>query len=99
MTRRKTPTYYGEADSWLTQTVSGHEADSRLRFTDDRRVEFDDLISQEVFSIAHIDQEIGHTIFNARFVEEIRHIGTPQAKLKSRFIVHAYKDMAQGILT
>lgn len=51
------------------------------------------------FPIANKDEAEGHTVFKARFVDEIRHVGTPQAKFKSQFIVHAFQDDAQGLLT
>lgn len=52
-----------------------------------------------MFYLAQVDEAIGHKIFNARFVDEVRHVGTLKAKLKSRLIVQAYKDRDQGLLT
>lgn len=31
------------------------------------------------YSIAHVDEEKGHKVFRARFVDEISHVGNPQA--------------------
>lgn len=95
----RTPSSTTQADAWLTKTVSPEEANSSPSFAATRRAEFNGLIEQGVFSIAHEEEAIGHTIFKARFLDEIRHVGTPQAKFKSRFIVQAYNDNAQGLLT
>lgn len=35
----------------------------------------------------------------ARFVDEIRNLGTSEVKYKIRFIAQAYRDKAQGLLT
>lgn len=37
--------------------------------------------------------------FNARFFDEIRHVGTPQARCKIRLIAQAYKYNTHGLLT
>lgn len=94
-----TSTYYGEADAWLTETIDEKAANSITRFDAARSAEFDSLVAQGFFSIVHMNEAIFHTVFNARFVDEIRHVGTPQAKYKSRFIAQVYKDKAQGYST
>lgn len=42
-----------------------------------------------MFSLAYVDEAIGHTIFNARFVDEVRHVGGDPASFL-RDIVQAY---------
>lgn len=93
-----TPSFYTEADVWLTTTVSKAEASKSSHFAKARRAEIDGLIEQGVFSLANIDEARGYTIFNARFVDETRNYGTPHAKYKSRLIVQAYRDQAPGLL-
>ena len=41
----------------------------------------------------------GERIYSARFVDEIKQVGTPNAKHKSRLVVQAFNDDAQGLLT
>lgn len=87
-----TPSLVTSAYTWLTQMVSQTEANASPRFSQTRRVEFEGLISQGVFSISHFDEAKGYTIFNARFNDEIRHVETPHARYKSFLISQEYKD-------
>ena len=41
----------------------------------------------------------GHTIIPGRFVDEIKQIGTPMAKYKSRFVAQAYNDKFHSLQT
>lgn len=51
------------------------------------------------FPSPHDDESIGHKVFNARFGDKIRHVGTPHGKHKSLLILQDYKDKAHGLLT
>lgn len=69
------PTFFGEADAWLTKIVPENEASSSQRFAAAQCAEVDDLVAQGVLSISHIDETVGQTIFTARFLDEISHVG------------------------
>lgn len=83
----------------LTEPISQHNGDRNPGFRSTREEEFECLLQQGVFSLAHIDEAKCHKIVGSRFVDEIRHVGTSQAKYKSRLVAQAYDDNDKGILT
>lgn len=83
----------------LTDPVTPHMANKTPLFQSTREAEFEGLIQQGFFSLVHIDEAKGKHIFGSRFVDEIRHVGTPQAKSKSHLVTQAYDDEENGILT
>lgn len=54
---------------------------------------------QGVLILARVSEAKGHKIFGWRFIDEVRHVGTPQANYKSRLAAQAYEDDEKGILT
>jgi hypothetical protein len=62
-------------------------------FSASRQKELNDLIEKGVFEIVRTtDVPKGSRIFNSRFVDLIKHIGTDKAFEKSRLVVQAYND-------
>jgi hypothetical protein len=62
-------------------------------FAESRRKEINGLLERQVFEliiISEVPKDV--RIFNSRFVDEIKHPGTPQAYEKSRLVVQAYND-------
>jgi hypothetical protein len=71
-----------------------HTKDDPLpEFKDSRQKEVIGLVAKGVFATIDESTIPPHTrIFNARFVEEVKHKGTDRAMAKSRLVVQAYKD-------
>jgi hypothetical protein len=68
-------------------------------FKESRKKEINDLLERGAFQIvssADVPPEI--RIFNSRFVDEIKHPGTPDAYEKSRLIVQAYNDHGKEMI-
>jgi hypothetical protein len=62
-------------------------------FTESRRKEINDLLEKRVFELIIIDAVLRNVrIFNSRFVDEIKHSGTPDVYEKSRLVIQAYND-------
>ncbi len=62
-------------------------------FAESRRKEINGLLKRQVFELTTISEVPKDVrIFNSRFVDEIKHPGTPQAYEKSRLVVQAYND-------
>ena len=62
-------------------------------FENSRRSEINGLLEKGVFEPVNIkDVPQGVRIFNSRFVDEIKHLGTNKAFEKSRLVVQAYND-------
>jgi hypothetical protein len=62
-------------------------------FAESRRKEINGLLERQVFELTTISEVPKDVrIFNSRFVDEIKHPGTPQAYEKSRLVVQAYND-------
>lgn len=70
-------------------------------FVESRQKEIDGLIASNVFEIINVeDIPENSRIFKTRFVDQIKHEGTPEAYYKSRLVVQAYNDTdKQTILT
>ena len=62
-------------------------------FVESRKKEINDLFEKSCFEIVSIsDVPHGTRIFNSRFVDEIKNIGTVDAYEKSRLVVQTYND-------
>lgn len=62
-------------------------------FTESRQKEINGLMKKGVFPFVPISQMPRNTrIFNSRFVDEVKNIGTAAAYKKSRLVVQAYND-------
>jgi hypothetical protein len=62
-------------------------------FVKSRRKEINGLLEKRVFELTTIDAVPRNVrIFNSRFVDEVKHPGTPDAYEKSRLVVQAYND-------
>lgn len=62
-------------------------------FTESRQKEINGLMEKGVFQVIPISQVPRNTrIFNSRFVDEVKNIGTAAAYEKSRLVVQAYND-------
>ena len=57
-----------------------------------RHLEISDVIEGGVSSLATENGAEGHMVIPGRFVDKIRHVGTPMAKCKSRFVTAAFLD-------
>jgi hypothetical protein len=57
------------------------------------------LLKRQIFELTTISKMSKNVrIFNSRFVDEIKHPGTPQAYEKSRLIVQAYNDHEKTLM-
>jgi hypothetical protein len=62
-------------------------------FAESRRKEINDLLKRQVFEIIITSKVLKDVrIFNFRFVDEIKHSGTPQAYEKFRLVIQTYND-------
>jgi hypothetical protein len=65
-------------------------------FADSRAQEMNGLMERSVFEIVPITAiPAGIRLFTSRFVDEIKHPGTPEAYEKSRLVVRAFKDVGK----
>lgn len=72
-------------------------ANPRQPFVESRQKELNGLLEKGVFEIVNItDIPEGSRIFNSRFVDELKNIGTAEAFEKSRLVVQAYMDQGKG---
>lgn len=83
----------------LTEPISTRTAGQTPRFVFTTEAKFEGLLQQGVFSLVQISETKNQKIFGSRFVDEIRHGGTPQAKYKPCLVAQAYDDNEKGILT
>lgn len=72
--------------------------DKRI-FAASRKKDFDELMGIGAFTPVHRSQVESHRLYGGRFVDEIKYEDTPEAQEKSRFVVQAYKDKKDGLLT
>ena len=95
---RKHPIQSNQAD--LTAFLQDdNDTDTRGNFVNSRHAEVMGLIEKGVFE--EVDPgEIpeGTRIFNSRFVDEVKHSGTPKAFEKSRLVVQAYNDREKDLV-
>lgn len=69
------------------------------RFEQSRMKELKGLIEKGVFLPVPKSEAANHRLFGTRFVDIVKHPGTPQAYEKSRLVVQGYNDDADGLLT
>lgn len=75
------------------------DASTTPSFTDSRQKEIDGLLEKGVFKIVSISKvPTGTRIFNSRFVDKIKNVGTATAFEKSRLIVQAYNDHGKEMI-
>jgi len=68
-------------------------------FENSRRSEINGLLEKGVFEPVNIkDVPQSVRIFNSRFVDEIKHLGTNKAFEKSRLVVQAYNDQGKNLI-
>ena len=68
-------------------------------FIESRRKEINGLLDKGVFEVVSLcDVPKDIRIFNSRFVDEIKNIGTSQAFEKSRLVVQAYNDQGKELV-
>jgi hypothetical protein len=68
-------------------------------FKNSRRSEINRLLEKGAFEPVNIkDVPQGVRIFNSRFVDEIKHLGTDKAFEKSRLVVQAYNDQDKNLI-
>ena len=80
--------------------VDVHTLDWRnVDFTASRRKELDGLIELDVFEPADASAAEGKRLYGSRFVDEVKHQGTPDAMEKTRLVVQGYGDRNHGLLT
>jgi len=68
-------------------------------FTKSRRAELNGLLEKQVFEVVPKEAAQGKRIYGSRFVDEIKHQGTVDAREKSRLVVQGYNDRDHGLLT
>jgi hypothetical protein len=62
-------------------------------FAESRRKEITDLLEKRVFELIIIDAVLRDVrIFNSRFVDEVKHSGTPDVYEKFRLMIQTYND-------
>lgn len=64
-----------------------------------RTNEFNGLVDKGVFALVPESEAVGNRVYNSRFVDEVKHVGTPSAYAKSRLVVQAFNDKEHGLLT
>ena len=68
-------------------------------FENSRRSEINGLLEKGIFEPVDIgDVPQGTRIFNSRFVDKIKHLGTDKAFKKSRLVVQAYNDQGKDLV-
>lgn len=67
-------------------------------FKQSRLNEFNKLMERGVFCIVPRAEANGYQIYSARFVDEIKKVGAPEAFEKSRLVVQAYFDDANNYM-
>jgi hypothetical protein len=69
------------------------------QFQASRQKELTGLLEKGVFGVVGLgDVPAGVRLFNSRFVDEIKHQGTPNAYEKSRLVVQAYNDQEKDVV-
>ncbi len=68
-------------------------------YTDSWQKELNGLLEKGVFEVVNKDNILqGVRIFNSRFVDEIKHLGTDKVFKKSRLVVQAYYDQGKDLI-
>jgi len=68
-------------------------------FTDSQRKEINKLLKKGVFAvITEKDVPQGVYIFNLRFINKIKHLGTNKAFKKLRLVIQAYNNQGKGLV-
>lgn len=73
--------------------------DTRNSFLASGQKKFNSLLDRNVFNIVPSLQSIVHRVFNSRFVDSVKHEGTPHAFNKSKLVEKAFNDLKHGLLT
>lgn len=68
-------------------------------FAASRKKELDELMGIGAFMPVHRSQVESRRLHGGRFDDEIKYEDTPEAHEKSIFVVQAYKDKEDGLLT
>lgn len=94
---RQLPTRFRQQEETVgTFMITENRSISNLKpsnFLDSRRKEVEGLLEKGVFEIvSEEDIPTDSSIFRTRFVDQIKHEGTPNAYHKSRLVVQAYND-------
>ena len=83
----------------LTATTDISYISSKPSFEASRQKEINGLLEKGVFKVYNIkDIPPGVRLFNSRFVDDIKHQGTPNAYEKSRLVVQAYNDHEKELI-
>ncbi len=70
-----------------------------LTFKNSRRSKINGLLEKGVFEPITIEDVLqGVCIFNSRFVNEIKHLGTDKAFEKSRLVIQAYNNQGKDVI-
>ena len=80
-------------------TVYLQEDSQPGQFSASRQKELSGLLEKGVFEIVKLaDVPQGVRLFNSRFVDEIKNLGTDKAFEKSRLVVQAYNDQEKELV-
>ena len=83
------------SDSFTTSDVSLKQS----QFTVSRQKEISGLLEKGVFKVVNPNDVLPNArVFNSRFVDEIKNVGTDKAFEKSRLIIQAYNDQEKGLV-
>ena len=99
--RRGRPRKYPVAQANLCFVIDDELEDLKLpQYTASRQKEVAGLLEKGVFETVTDRNDIpaGTRIFNSRFVDEIKNLGTEKAFEKSRLVVQAYNDVDKGLV-
>ena len=99
---RKLPLRYRDSEADISIFFQDHQNDLLMQhmqapipapFVESRKKKINDLFEKSCFEIVSIsDVPHGTRIFNSRFVDEIKNIGTVDAYEKSRLVMQTYND-------
>jgi hypothetical protein len=89
--RRLHDDYWGAVN--MANTILQDDSINPNQFAESRQKELLGLIEKGVFKVVNMDDiPEGARVFKSGFVDEVKHIGTPQAYEKSRYVIKAWGE-------
>lgn len=78
--------------------ISVPQSSDHLTYAASRTKGFNGLVDSGVFAIVLQPDADAHLIYNSRFVDNIKHPGTPMALAKSRLVTQPFNDCVKDIM-
>lgn len=91
--------FYGTVCVLKTRVIPPKDVNNDSLFQTTLYAEISSLLHKGIFEFVPCTAAEGYRIYTSRLVDEIKDLGTPQARAKSRFVLCGHSDVNHGVIT